>query len=171
MSSVFKMLPTSLQSGDADSSNDGLSSAREQLYEAYGLPKDLFLAINSKSTEAVFAQSTTGANEEALLCTRKGPTGTWGRCDNYETYVKELAAMENQPKTVDGAEKLRVRLYFAKTDAMIGETGREYMEGCWQKESSAFDFKTTIVEDTDHDSVLSGEIFEQLFLDVGGKRP
>lgn len=171
MSSFTKMLPTSLQSSGGDSDNAVMAATRQKLYEEYGLPQDLLLAINTKSTEAVFAESTVGANREALLCTRKGPEGSWGRCDNYDTYVKELAAMEKDNNTSDGAGKLRVRLYFAKSDLMIGETGREYMEGCWQREASAFDFKTAIVEDTDHDSVLSGEVFEQLFIDVGGKRP
>ena len=116
------------------------------------------------------AENTKGLNDETRLCLKKGVT--WGECEDFDEYIKNLAAREEQG--VAGA-KLRVKILFAQQDSMIGQRGRQYMEECWERNcrtetGQAFDVLVKTVDDTDHDG-LPGKlnVLEEILGDVLGE--
>ncbi|KAH8879370.1 hypothetical protein GQ53DRAFT_756098 [Thozetella sp. PMI_491] len=94
-------------------------------------------------TEAIFAESTSGANHEALLSLRKEVAGSWGACDNYETYpdtlIEKLRDYNRQQSERDAADSPPVQTPFvikaiwAETDIMIEKKGEQYFDSCFQR--------------------------------------
>lgn len=100
-----------------------------------------------------------GISDESLVCLKKSGPGMWGVCEDYETYVDDLvrAEMERLADSVSQTQKLRVHVFFAESDFMIGKGGQRYFEQCWRRAgvSQAIDFDSTTVPDTNHDTVVS----------------
>lgn len=175
---ISKILPSS--SGLNAAETAPLERNRQRIESEYGLPLELQKELSSQTLKTMLGENMVGADSEALCCLRKGPAGLWGECDDYTVFVKKLAEIERS-RLADQAgvngEKLRIRAYFAETDAMIGKKGQSYMEGCWKgNEGDEFqdvlDFTTTTVKETDHDSVVqSVEVLKQIFLSAGGATP
>ena len=137
---------------------------RRKIEAGYGISRDFQAKVDSELPRMIFNESTIGANKEALLCFKKGPEGMWGVCDDYEDFIKRLVEEERAEKS-----KVRIRVFFAAEDSMIGIKGREYMDCCWKKYDD-FDFESRIVANTDHDSVLqSVEVLERVFREVAGR--
>ena len=161
--------------------------AAQRLASVYGVPDDAAAAasLNAATGRAVFGEDTRGANDEARLCLKKGPPGLWGACEDYAAFVRALAAQERERRR-DQQEaappvpppKLRVRVFFAASDAMSGASGQAYMEACWQDArpggalADALQAETATVADTDHDGV-AGDLatLESIFAAAGGVRP
>ena len=177
-----------LRSGpEVFSSNSSNSSGRQKdseksktmkrIEEEYGVSRTLQTELNTLVIEKVFEENTVGVNDEALLCLKKGGNGTWGICDDNAVFVHDLVDLEKRRRM--GAEergRLKVRSYFAESDAMIGDKGRRYVEECWGKMSDeeghfedVLDFETTMVAGVDHDSLAESlEILERILADAGG---
>lgn len=170
------------------SSGSGFSSAgendtelernRRQIENEYGLSRDVQAELDSLMFQFMFEESTVGANSEALQCLRKGSDSgkTWGKCEDYATYVKELVDLERRRHRRTGEEKLKVRAYFAGNDSMIGKAGQEYVEGCWAGNTGEFrdalDFESTMLAELEHDSLVqSAEVLKSIFLHAGGTMP
>lgn len=175
---ISKLLPSS--SGLNAAETAPLERNRQRIESEYGLPLELQKELQPQTLKAMLGENMVGADSEALCCLRKGPAGLWGECDDYVPFVKRLAELERSRRAEDDAgnkEKLRIRAYFAETDAMIGKKGQSYMEDCWKgNEGDEFqdvlDFTTTTVKETDHDSVVqSVEVLKQIFLIAGGAAP
>ncbi|KGO75406.1 hypothetical protein PITC_080920 [Penicillium italicum] len=140
--------------------------AKEPLYIAqnYGLEPDQQKEIDSLMMQSIFKENTVGFNAEALQCLRKEPN-TWGKCEDYEVFVRELAERE---RGRDGAP-LKVQTLFAESDIMIGKKGQAYFEKCWHHidngdSRGVFEFDSRVVPGTDHDSLMSyAEGWENLF--------
>ncbi|UKZ82799.1 hypothetical protein TrVFT333_010597 [Trichoderma virens FT-333] len=150
---------------------------RQKLAAAYDLPRDVQLELETMLMKKIFDENTTGANDEALQCLRKGKGWSWGECDDYSVFVKALVSAERQKKQLDpnfqDSMKLKIRAYFAESDVMIGVGGQKYVEECWGWPESLFDdvidFSSVTVAGTDHDSVMQSiEVLEKLFADAGG---
>ncbi|KAJ5374204.1 hypothetical protein N7517_006210 [Penicillium concentricum] len=146
-------------------SSSGDEQAKNRLYisQNYGLDIDQQKEIDSSMMQCMFAENTVGSNSEALQCLRKEPN-TWGKCEDYEVFVRELVERE---RGRDGAP-LKVHAFFGETDSMIGKKGRTYVERCWQtvNEDSrgAIEFDSRVVFGTDHDSLVpSAEVWESIF--------
>ena len=125
--------------------------------ERYGTSEELGKAIENLRTKYYFAEDTTAANEEARLCLKKGGSGTWGVCESLETYVQNLVKQEEQRRRSELAQpKLRVQVYFASSDIMIGKKGQEYFEQSWKKDEviERMHFESKELPGTDHDSAL-----------------
>lgn len=112
----------------------------------------------------MFQERTVGSNSEALHCLRKEPN-TWGKCEDYEVFVRELVELERGRASVP----LRVRAFFAESDSMIGKKGQAYFEKCWHQINDGdfrigVEFESRIVAGTDHDSLVqSAEVWESIF--------
>ncbi|KAB8263268.1 hypothetical protein BDV32DRAFT_4143 [Aspergillus pseudonomiae] len=176
------------KTSDVISSGSGFSSGedyttelernRRQIENEYGLSRDVQAELDSLTFQFMFEESTVGANSEALQCLRKGSDSgkTWGKCDDYGTYVKELANREGRRHRRAGEEKLKVRAYFAGNDSMIGKAGQEYVEECWACNTREFkdtlDFESGTFAELDHDSLVqSAEVLKSIFLHAGGTTP
>ncbi|KAB8664834.1 hypothetical protein FH972_026258 [Carpinus fangiana] len=114
------------------------------------------------------AENMKGGNDEALVCAKKAGPGTWGLCEDYPKFLELLKAkyadaslgMRGEPT------KLKVQVFLAESDFMIGEKGGSYFEGCWRDASlsESVDFESSTVPGTNHDSVCLPEygVIEQM---------
>jgi hypothetical protein len=172
---ISNWLPSSSGLGAAES--PPLQRNRQRIEREYGLPVELQNELQTVHFKSMFGENTVGADSEALCCLRKGPAGLWGDCDDYALFVRKLSELERSRRADQGnseCQKLRISVYFAETDDMIGKKGQTYMEDCWKGSGGdgfedVMDFTTTTVSETDHDSVVqSVEVLEQIFLGAGG---
>ncbi|KAH8688440.1 Alpha/Beta hydrolase protein [Ilyonectria robusta] len=154
-----------------------LEKNRQRMETVYQLPRDVQIEIDALVMKKVFEENTVGANSEALQVLKKGPALSWGKCEDYEIFVREVVDRERNRRSAgnnEGMPKLKVAAYFAETDALVGPKGQAYMEECWKgKEEGEFgdviDFETHTVHGADHDSVMqSAVVLEKLFIAAGG---
>jgi hypothetical protein len=125
---------------------------------AYGTTKAVETEVDKLIAEYLFNQeSMKGGNEEALLLLKKDPSISWGACEDYVAYTKTLNRREKERQTAGGERaKLKVRLYFAESDVMIGKKGQKFFEECWRSngDSDMIDLESSEMPGTNHDSVL-----------------
>ncbi|KAK7427772.1 hypothetical protein QQZ08_005710 [Neonectria magnoliae] len=162
--------------GGSDTSE--LEENRQRVARTYRLTREDQAAIDAHVFRVMFEENTVGANSEALQCLRKGKDWSWGKCENYSVFVNDLVDRERNRRQVgentDGSGKLKVRIYFAETDALSGKQGQAYMERCWKgKDDEDFqdvlDFEASTVFGADHDSTMqSVAVLEKVFVDAGG---
>ena len=165
---VFNKTSSVITSGAFSGSNPDETKAvevnRRKIEAGYDLSRDFQAELDTELPKRIFSESTIGANREALLCLKKGPEGLWGVCDDYKDFLKRLVEKEREETS-----KVKVRVFFAAEDSMIGVKGREYMDCCW-KEQDELDFESRIVANTDHDSVLQSiEVLESVFREVASR--
>lgn len=135
----------------------------------YGISK----AFSNKIFEACFragmAENSEGLNDEVRLCLKKGCT--WDACDDYDDFVKTLAARE-EATAVEA--RLQVKIFLAQQDALMGGRGKRYVEECWQRNcctetGQAIDVHVKTVAGTNHDSLLDRPaVLEEVMRDVLG---
>ena len=151
-------------SGSSPDKTKAVEVNRRKIEAGYGLSRDFQAELDTELPKRMFSENTLGANREALLCLKKGPEGLWGVCDDYEVFIKRLVQREKAETS-----KVKVRVFFAAEDSMVGVKGREYMNYCW-KEQDDLDFESRIVANTDHDSVLQSiEVLESVFREVASR--
>jgi len=139
--------------------------------EDYGMTRAQKNAVADLGLKYMFAEETSGANDEALLCLRKGTEAdaSWGVCEDYGAFVPKLA--EEWKRFSGGSEhvslKLRLQVYFASSDAMSGEGGQKYFEECWGRDrcGDGIEFLGSVAEDTSHDDIVTPEkgVLEKVF--------
>ncbi|CAI7596061.1 unnamed protein product [Penicillium bialowiezense] len=138
---------------------------RRYIEEHYGLSVDQQNEIDSVMMQFMFKENTVGANSEALQCLRKQPN-TWGRCEDYEVYVRELVEQEGERERT--GKPLKVKVFFAEEDSMIGKKGPVYFDKCWHQAGTGSPegvlvFESTTASGTDHDSLVqSGTVWEEI---------
>lgn len=118
-------------------------------------------ASESVITRYIFAEDVEGSSHEALLCLQKGNV-KWG---NWQDLRKGAAMISSNEKTLqelegsdaDTKQKLRIRLFFAEEDEMVGRMGQTYLENCFAKATDReyLDFHSEVVQGTDHNEVLT----------------
>ncbi|KAJ5543499.1 hypothetical protein N7535_005923 [Penicillium sp. DV-2018c] len=149
-------------------SNDNQAKNRRYIAEKYALTVDQQKEIDSAMMQAMFQEDTVGSNSEALQCLRK-EANTWGNCEDYEVFVRELVEVE---RARDGPP-LRVKVFFGESDSMIGKKGQDYFEETWGQTrggdlGGVVEFESTTVAGTDHDSLVqSAEVWESIFREMG----
>lgn len=135
----------------------------------YGMSKQFLESILQAGTRAGIAENTAGLNDEIRVCLKKG--STWFDYDDPDKFVEKLAIREEQKIA---QPRLRVKIIFAQHDSLIGDSGRQYLQQCWERNCHArhglaIDFSAKIVEGTDHDSLLGKlAILEEVLSDVLG---
>lgn len=143
-----------------------------KIHEEYGIPPDMQIELVRLAAISTFGEATVGANGEAMLCAKKGPSGMWGICDDYVVFVDELVKLErNRGVTGNdgvGRAPLKVRAYFAEKDVMIGKKGQSYFEECWREKDGEFqdmlDFASETIDGVDHDTLVqSAEVLGRIF--------
>ncbi|SMY21671.1 unnamed protein product [Zymoseptoria tritici ST99CH_1A5] len=124
----------------------------------YGVSKKVEAEVDRLMADYLFNwESMKGGNEEALLLLKKDASVSWGACEDYVAYVKTLNERETERQKQDeGYAKLKVRLFFAKSDIMIGKQGQNYFEDVWKSGCApdAIELESTEMSGTNHDSVL-----------------
>jgi hypothetical protein len=130
--------------------------AEKKCQEGYGMSRDVLKEMEKLTSKYIFEENSKGANDEARLCLKSTEGCGWNACEDYPEFVKNLNAVWE--KKVDGIgekEGLKVKIFFAEEDVMIGKKGKEYFEGCWTQEKCGKGIKVERVKakGTDHDSV------------------
>ncbi|KAK7940772.1 uncharacterized protein PG986_013159 [Apiospora aurea] len=161
--------------GKADITNDEGHSSSRRLAKKYGMDGGLQEELDELIPKTMFEGQTVGADSEVLQCLKKGASGTWGKCDDYPTFIRDLAELERSRGLGEGRPRIKIRVYFAETDALIGKRGQSYFEECWAGKDGEFedciDFAAESVDKTDHDSVPRKlRILEAIFHEAGGKK-
>jgi pimeloyl-ACP methyl ester carboxylesterase len=129
--------------------------------ERYGVDAEVAKHISKLVTKFFLAEDTSAANEEALLCLKKHGPGCWGICEDYEEYVRLLIKAEKDRRPAARAKKLRVEVYFAESDLMIGDAGdkgQTYFDNCWKQAeglSDVIDYESQVLPETNHETVLA----------------
>lgn len=125
--------------------------------ERFGTSEEVAKQIEKLQMKYFFAEDTSAANEDARLCLKKGTPADWGACEDYEEYVRNLVKQE-QSRIQDGScnPKLKVRVFFAESDIMIGKGGQKYFEQCWEQDDVAqsIDYEGMELPETDHDTAV-----------------
>jgi pimeloyl-ACP methyl ester carboxylesterase len=115
-------------------------------------------ASESVVTKFIFAENIEGASHEALLCLQKCNV-KWGDWDTIDEAVLRIATNEKS-RLGDGGHtarrKLKVQIFFAEDDEMVGKGGQAYLEKCFTKAdvTEYLDFHSEVVPGTDHNEVL-----------------
>lgn len=135
-------------------SADGSDGGDETSAERYGTTKELAKEIDKLRERFRVAEDTSAANEDAKLCIKKAGPGNWGACEDYEQYVRDL--VERWRAGAAATSKLRVRVFYAESDMMIGKGGQAYLEKCWRQPGveEVIDFKSEEFPNTSHDTVI-----------------
>ena len=119
----------------------------------------------------VFEENINGANQEAMLCLRRGfreDQTAWSLFEDYDEGVRKIADSETnrtailtqtEPELQHQRQKLKVRAYFADEDSMVGPQGAQWFEKCWQQQgvSKAVDYESKTVPDSGHDTIVESE--------------
>lgn len=155
------------ESTPASGSGSEISENRLHWQKAYGVSNEFLDTILDASLEAMYAENTAGSNSEVRQCLKKEGDGTWGVCEDFEVFVRELAARE---RSRGPGPKIRVKILFAEEDPMIGVVGRRYMESCWDCEGKfgdVLEFTSAGVEGADHNSIVTlVAVLEEILGDV-----
>lgn len=134
-------------------------------------------ALEMQTIKHIFSESTAGSSDEARHCARKSARESWGKADDYGVFVGQVAKQErtrNEGNTGQASTtKLRVMAFFAETDSIIGEGGREYVEKCWKGAAGefedAFDFSSKKIAGSDHDGlVVAYDVWEEIVAYIHG---
>lgn len=138
----------------------------------YGTSEEVGKEIERLMVRYFFSEDTTAGNEEAKLCLKKDKDVSWGACDDYEDYMTALCAQEREMRDANASmQKLKVQVFYAASDMMIGKGGQEYFDRLWGRDGveEVIDFESKELPDTDHDSALLDQhagamerIFEQV---------
>jgi hypothetical protein len=84
---------TSFSANFPSKSNDDQAKNHRYIAENYALDLDQQKEIDSAVMQSMFQEDTVGSNSEALQCLRK-EANTWGKCEDYEVFVRELVEVE-----------------------------------------------------------------------------
>ncbi|GAB7358380.1 hypothetical protein MBLNU230_g2450t1 [Neophaeotheca triangularis] len=176
-SSVFKFInlriaPAFNWSGDVFSSASELlnpepadSSDTTTDAERYGVSEPVARELLSYRTKVWMAEDSSAANDEVLLCLKKGEGPVWGVCEDYGRFVVDFCEKEagrrgtGVGRESDGGDdggRLRLRTFYAESDVMIGSEGQKYFDECWRQAcvEGVVDFAAKELPKTDHESVL-----------------
>jgi hypothetical protein len=124
--------------------------------------------VQSLITDYLFAEETSSGSQDSVICLRKK---IWGAFDSWEDLVPNLAAVETAREE---RNKLRVQVFHAANDALVGKGGMKYWDECWRIKSRGenIEYESQIV-DTDHDGLCApengamGQIFDAVTRPAG----
>jgi hypothetical protein len=153
ISSSAELLSSSV-SKDAPGADTSTSTTP---YNQYGFDEDTAKLIKKLSSTYQFAESNTGANEEAKLCLRRCDDADWGEATDYSSCIRQIADNEEVLNSREPTmAKVSVEAFFAGSDIMIAKRGQEYFEQCWQSDGvkDKVDFTTSTFPAANHDSLL-----------------
>lgn len=126
----------------------------------------------------IMAEDVRGVNQDALLLLKRDDfPGSWGTWNDYDTLVPLLAEVEKARRapgsgTGSGAAlPLRVRVFFAETDKMIGtEVAPGWFDNCWRSEQRGadIDYSSVTIPRTTHDTIIDLRygVFQQIFKEM-----
>ncbi|KAE9382225.1 hypothetical protein N431DRAFT_539622 [Stipitochalara longipes BDJ] len=122
--------------------------------------------------DLAYVENVQGLSQEALLFLKRGNAHDWGPWEDYDRYVPMLAdAQKSYRKPDSNSRKLKVDVFFAEADIMIGESaGPKWFDECWRESSHGPDieYQSQFVKGADHDGIfnLRWGVVEKIFTEV-----
>jgi pimeloyl-ACP methyl ester carboxylesterase len=104
--------------------------------------------------QRIFAESIRGLNDESVVLMHKGAvSGGWSDWGDFDVLVPRLGE-----KLRSAGRKLRVDVWYAESDALIGDDaskGPAWFDGLWQAaaQNGSIEYHRDAVKGSDHDSV------------------
>lgn len=145
-------------------STDGAAKERDnaKYIECFGMDIAQEEKVQELGRKYLFEEDTTGGNDEALLCLKKAEPGIWGVCEDYESYLASLSEIWKLRKD-SGA--LEIKAIYAEDDMMSGEGGKTYFEGCFSAAKDGYNFTSSTVPGTSHETVFhpTHGAFQEIF--------
>ncbi|KAI0813777.1 hypothetical protein GGR55DRAFT_545344 [Xylaria sp. FL0064] len=131
-------------------------------------------SLSSEILRRVTKEDVRGISQDALLLVKRDEyPGCWGTWTDYDTLVPLLAQAEMERRTADSGavSPLKVQVFFAESDHMIGTTvAQTWLNNCWRPEQrgSFIDYTSVSVPKTTHDNILNLRygVVEQIFREM-----
>ena len=132
-------------------------------------------ASESIITHFIFAEEVEGASQEVLLCLQKCNI-KWGDWHTLEEAISRIATNEKlklcqEDQGVVKQRKLKIQIFFAEDDELVGKGGQAYLENCFASanDKQYLDFHSEVVLGTDHGEVLtvSKGAIEKVMSEIG----
>ncbi|KAH9897433.1 hypothetical protein F4778DRAFT_783016 [Xylariomycetidae sp. FL2044] len=130
-------------------------------------------SLREAVAKRVFAESTTGLGADAVLLLKRdgAARGNWGPWGEHDRFVELLADQEEERSrrrrragadegrngATTTAAELRVEVFFAEADHMIGTgAGPKYFDECWaaDRRGDKIRYSSVVVPKSDHDGLL-----------------
>ncbi|KAL5336979.1 Alpha/Beta hydrolase protein [Aspergillus crustosus] len=166
---VRKMSMSSGLSGGAsqdESDRTFLDANYRRIERDYGVPVKESAELSELAVQYMFSEETVGGNGEALQCLRKTKGSDWGACEDYAGCARTLGQQEREG---GGRGSVKLRVYHAETDSMVGKKGQRYVDECWNlgEGYDGIEYTARMVKGTDHDTVSQAvEVWEEIFASV-----
>lgn len=122
----------------------------------------------------LMAEELSGVSDEVLLLLKRTPEREpWGSWGDFDKVVPILAEQEAVRLQTNGARNLKVEIFYAASDHMIGKKGSRWLDACWTDKARAgvIDFESCTWPDTTHDGILERRfgLLDKWVLDIAGK--
>ncbi|KAH9214438.1 Alpha/Beta hydrolase protein [Leptodontidium sp. 2 PMI_412] len=124
--------------------------------DSFGFSLAVHNEVTKNSGKFLFAENTSGGNDEARLCMKSVPGSSWDRCEVYPTFVLDLK-IEWEKRAKQNGKKLRLDIVFGEgNDAMIGAVGMKYFKDCFKKENCGEGIEVEVSETpgASHDTII-----------------
>ncbi|KAH6722837.1 hypothetical protein BKA61DRAFT_565498 [Leptodontidium sp. MPI-SDFR-AT-0119] len=108
--------------------------------------------------DPAYAENVQGLSQEALLFLTRGNGHDWGPWEDYDRFVPILAKADKEfGETNPGGEKLKIGVFFAQTDTMIGnDAGLMWFDKRWREEVRGdVEYHSEFVKGADHDGTFN----------------
>lgn len=150
--------------------------------EIYEMSLEVKLELDRCQWQYSSVEASTGANDEAMICLRKGNFRSWGEADDLASCIRKIA--QNSKRNTGAGSlpggysqveiaPLSVTLFLPESDALTGKSGQSYFESCWYSSdfSGIIDFESVTVPGTNHDSICgpSSIIYKEIFRAVNSE--
>lgn len=149
---AISALAGTFQSAPSKDAGDEDASAK-----LYGTSKEVAKEIERLQFKFFFAEDTTAGNEDARMGLKMGGNDLWGACEDYAEFVRTLVKEEEKLKDADPSNAgLKIRVFYAESDMMIGKGGQKYFEECWSQDGvpGPIDYEGREMPGTNHETVF-----------------
>ena len=137
----------------------------------------VFLLGFARSTINSYLENMSGGADEAFITLKRGDKWTWGLFEDTDEAISKVVSQErslvsarNSSSNNSRPERLRIAVFFAESDIMIGKKGQEWFDQCWQSQDIAdvVAYTSETVPKSSHETIGAPEkgIFARLFEEI-----
>lgn len=146
--------------GDGTTRKKADDEEEGECQEAYGMSLSVQKELEKLTRKYIFEENTKGVNDEARLCLKSTAGCGWDVCEDCPAFVKGLKESWEEETDAGRRGKLRVTIFFAEEDALVGKRGMAYFRECWTQEKCGrgIEVKCVQTHGTDHDTIMDPEM-------------
>ncbi|MCJ1381608.1 hypothetical protein MMC17_004719 [Xylographa soralifera] len=144
--------------------------------------KIIFPELERLVPKLFMEENMSGGADEAFFSLKRGDKWTWGLFADIDEAVSMVVSQERglvlaADSSQNGfrQEKLRIEVFFAESDLMIGKKGQEWFSQCWQSQNitDVISYTDEMVPNSSHETIGGPEqgrlarLFEEIALSFG----